>query len=315
MLTVSRLPFLSERLGFNVTSWLDQKQKRHAIDYKKSESIIGHLPIRKWEKQLKTTGCDYEDYAILWQYVRKFQPQYFLELGPGVSTHVIAQAMKEFCYDKYEGKIKLVSIEEDSEWHKMVKANGPDVPFWEVHLSKVSSSNIFCFSGRYYEAIPYYPYNVTFVDGPHQKMQCTLDFFRILYSYNRGMTFLVDFRLYTMMAMFFMFGEKNISRLNERFFMVGPVKFLETDVNRKRGFFSAEKHEELNLRIWKMLDEKIPITNLLDAPLGAVQDESLKGDSNHDDPSKIPKGSNECRVGENPGSTPDTGPDVPPPIH
>ena len=54
---------------------------------------------------------------------------------------------------------------------------------------------------------------------------------------------------------------------------------------------------------------------LLDAPLGAVQDESLKGDSNHDDPSKIPKGSNECRLGKNPGSTPDTGPDVTPPIH
>ena len=42
-----------------------------------------------------STGCDYVDYLALYNHVRKHKPQYVLELGTGVSTVVLAYALRE----------------------------------------------------------------------------------------------------------------------------------------------------------------------------------------------------------------------------
>ena len=65
----------------------------------------------------KSTGCNVGLCYVLWSYIESNAPQYFLECGTGVSTHLIAEAMKRFCYDKYDGDIKLISMESEKDWY------------------------------------------------------------------------------------------------------------------------------------------------------------------------------------------------------
>ena len=68
-----------------------------------------------------STGCDYSDYYELYCIIKKLRPRYILECGSGISTCVIALALKEI-YEEHGKKGTCVSVEELPEYFNNLKA-------------------------------------------------------------------------------------------------------------------------------------------------------------------------------------------------
>jgi len=114
-------------------------------------------------EQSVSTGCDYVDYLALYNHVRKYKPQYVLELGTGVSTVVLAYALRE------NGGGKVVSMEDHEYYLDSAKKIFPSElsGFVEFHLSPSVEKTRDFFRGGGYQNIPKRDYEFVFVDGPN----------------------------------------------------------------------------------------------------------------------------------------------------
>ena len=151
------------------------------------------------ESKHESTGCSPGLYYLLWHYIEINTPQYFLECGTGVSTHLIARAMKEFCYDKYDGDIKLVSMESSGEWYKNALKHPVEHGFVDVVLSDIVMVDSLMFTCSSYKDIPYWPYDCVFVDGPPQMHSVNIDLLRIIDSSGHPVVGIIDGRIKTIL--------------------------------------------------------------------------------------------------------------------
>jgi len=155
----------------------------NSLYYKKIKNQIGSRHLKKWalryssanglidfidklNEKWDSAGVSFVDYCLLYYYIEKRKPQYFLELGTGKSTHIIAKAMHDYCYEKYNGKIKLCSTETEEAWYQKAVANIPDEykEFVEIYnLPFIPYSYLFI-HGLCSENLPDYPYDCCFVD-------------------------------------------------------------------------------------------------------------------------------------------------------
>jgi len=240
-----------------------ERGKRNKIDNELSKKYLesNNIPVDDWKEQLGTTGCDYYDYVYLTEFIKSNTPQYFLECGPGVSTFVIADAMKKYCYDKYNGNIKLISVEEDMVWYNKLKEKLPKYDFHELSQSDTEEGNIMLFHGLYFKKIPKYDYDVIFIDGPAQMGMCNLDLFSVLLSSKRPLFAIIDMRVFSSIAYLFMFGSNSMRKSGEFLFSIGPINFKASDFNIGNSF-SKGKVVEVSERIWFNLTDNIKSENV-----------------------------------------------------
>ncbi len=137
---------------------------------------------------------DYSKYYILYKAIRKFKPKHVLECGSGITTLIIAFALKE------NGGGKFVSMDELSQFGdttaRIVREKGLDV---EMRISPSIEDVYGEISGHRYQNIPDYPYDFIFVDGP-VTTSVDLDAFYLLHK-NPKAKVLVDCRAKTVRAL------------------------------------------------------------------------------------------------------------------
>lgn len=178
--------------------------------------------LRDLEEKHESTGCNTGLYYLLWHLIELNKPRYFLECGTGVSTHLIARAMKEFCYDKHDGDIRLVSMEDSPEWYKTAMKHPVEHDFVDIVLSDVEKFDLITFSCSSYKDIPYYPYDHVFVDGPPQAHSVNIDLLRVIENGPHPVLGIIDQRLKTVLFFYLLYGKNYIKRFGTTF-IFGPA--------------------------------------------------------------------------------------------
>jgi len=168
-------------------------------------------------KKTKSTGCGYIDYACLYQTIRISKPVEILECGTGVSTLIIAHALRE---NERETGISghVTSMEEHVEWLEMSKQLMP--PQYSKYVSFKFSHTIedrySLFRGVRYACIPNKAYDFVFVDGPNYKSPLDggatfdFDFIHVLQNSIRPVSCLIDKRLSTVFVLQQLLGAKKV---------------------------------------------------------------------------------------------------------
>jgi len=123
--------------------------------------------IRGYLAKTESTGCQYVDYDVLYRRVRETKPREVLECGTGVSTVVVAQALRENALrDGIRGRV--TSMEDLEFWFEMAGRLLPDElrDYAEIRLSPKVEDGYTIFRGVRYAEIPERRYELVFVDGP-----------------------------------------------------------------------------------------------------------------------------------------------------
>ena len=157
-----------------------------------------------------STGCSFTDYAYLYNYIIKHKPQEILECGTGVTTIVIAHALK---YLNNNGH--LVSMESHKEWYDIAVKNFPDnlKAYVEIRLSPAVEDYYSLFRGMRYQEIPQREYELVFVDGPETTASdgtftFNFDFVNVVKNTKKPVSAIIDKRLSTVWVFQKIFGNK-----------------------------------------------------------------------------------------------------------
>jgi len=196
----------------------------------------------------KSTGCNIGLMYVLWNYIEKNTPQYFIECGTGVSTHLIAEAMNRFCYKKYNGDIKLVSMEGSPKWYQEALRHPIAYDFVDIVLSPIQTTEYGMFISRGYEKIPEYPYDTMFVDGPCQDTYTNLDVLRVASRIDNNIVAIIDSRIQTILALLLLYGPSFLCMLGKTF-LFGPINKNTLSKYHK----DCDIHEVLQERIAQLI--------------------------------------------------------------
>jgi hypothetical protein len=115
----------------------------------------------------KSSGCDYSELLLILNHVRRARPKTILELGSGVSTVVIAYAIKSLAADGYS--CRFISLEEEESYHNQLKGIFPPelIGLVELHNSPAVDRPIpGGYTARCYRDKPRLAYDFVFIDGP-----------------------------------------------------------------------------------------------------------------------------------------------------
>jgi hypothetical protein len=169
-------------------------------------------------KKTESTGCGYIDYACLYETIRKSRPVEILECGTGVSTLIIAHALRE--NEKETGITgHVTSMEEHAEWLEMSKRLLPPqyTKYVSFELSYTIEDRYSLFRGVRYADIPNKAYDFVFVDGPKYESPLDggatfdFDFIHVLRNAEKPVGCLIDKRLSTVFVMQQLLGTDKVS--------------------------------------------------------------------------------------------------------
>jgi len=190
------------------------------------------------------TGASYSDYLTLWEHVRCFRPREVLECGTGISTVVMAEALRT---NEAEGgaRGRVTSMEDDPAWHAEACARLPQAlaPYVELMLSPKVDGHCKCFRGVQYLAVPDRAYDFVFSDGPERHSPVNgdklfdLDLLQVVRRADRPVRAVVDDHFLTFYVLQAVFGaDKARYSPSHKLLFVGPV--TRADVRRlsKRSF-------------------------------------------------------------------------------
>jgi hypothetical protein len=187
------------------------------------------------------TGCNYYDYWILYEYVRRFKPKEILECGTGASTLVMAHALME---NTQEGQAagRITSMEDVESWYQHAKKLIPDQlkPYIDLICSPKVEYCYSIFRGVGYQEIPERDYQFVFVDGPEttapsdQIHTFDIDLIHVVKKANQPVFALVDKRVTTCYVYQKVFGTDKV-KYNPRCDLgfVGPL--THSDLKSKIG--------------------------------------------------------------------------------
>lgn len=121
----------------------------------------------------KSTGVKF---TTLWRAVRlilRYKPEIILECGTGLSTIVLAAAIKKLREQSATYAGKIVSLESVDEWFAEAKKNLPDKyqDIVELVLGAREKYEFLFFRGYCHSNIPVYDYDFVFLDGPSYQDQ------------------------------------------------------------------------------------------------------------------------------------------------
>jgi Methyltransferase domain len=190
------------------------------------------------------TGASYSDYLTLWEHLRAFRPREVLECGSGISTVVLAEALR---LNEAEGapRGRVTSMEDDPAWHEEAMARLPHslAPYVEHVLSPKVDGFYKCFRGVQYQEVPERTYDFVFSDGPDRHSPVNgdklfdLDLLQIVRRSENPVRAVVDDHFLTFYVLQTVFGpDKARYSPSHKLLFVGPV--TRHDVRRlsKRGF-------------------------------------------------------------------------------
>ncbi len=164
--------------------------------------------LQDYLKKTESTGCGYIDYACLYETIRKSRPVEVLECGTGVSTLIIAHALKE--NEKETGVTgHVTSMEEHAEWLEMSRQLLPPQyrKYVSFELSHTIEDRYSLFRGVRYAAIPNKAYDFVFVDGPKYESPLDggatfdFDYIHVLKGAEKPVGCLIDKRLSTVFVL------------------------------------------------------------------------------------------------------------------
>lgn len=143
---------------------------RNKINQKAKKKILKLIPdLDEFINKSKSTGGQYSDYLENYIGILKFKPRYVLECGSGISSYIIASALKHnFINHGVQGK--LISMENLKEYYDEINSIIPNDlrDYIEFKLSEKVLKHYFLFRGVGYKEIPEYDYDYVFIDGPEQ---------------------------------------------------------------------------------------------------------------------------------------------------
>ena len=170
---------------------------------RENRELFEHLEEIRIKSQ--STGCSYSDYYTLYKMIQFLNPKYVLECGSGISTLVIAYALREQ-YDKTKLASTFISAEEDRFYHEQIKSIFPETLKAFVDFQRLEREETFynSYRGCYYAKIPELPYEFVFIDGPTLRktpdsIKCfNSDIINILTKSRNKTTALLDQRIETL---------------------------------------------------------------------------------------------------------------------
>lgn len=193
-------------------------------------------------EKTKSTGCGVSDYHALYVEIRRRRPLHVLECGTGVSTLVIAHALRE--NEAETGRRgRVVSMEEYGEWLEMSRALLPEEYGGHVdfRLSGTVEDQFSLFRGVRYRDIPELPYDFVFVDGPKYNSPVDgtptfdFDFIHVLRSADREVSGLVDKRVSTCFVLQQILGREKV-----RYDPIRHLGFIAPCTRRDLGRLQAD---------------------------------------------------------------------------
>ena len=115
-------------------------------------------------------GCEYSDYLLLYEFVRKHKPSKILELGSGKSTAAFAYALKQNKNSHGVSGI-VTTIEEQVEFYNQAQNSIPtDLNEYVNFIYSPRETSMFgSHVGYYYKEIPSESYDLVYIDGPTLK--------------------------------------------------------------------------------------------------------------------------------------------------
>ena len=124
------------RLRAAVLAALTRRRNRHARRLLEGHAVLWSL-MQEAARGTAVTGASHSDYWTLYEEVRRHRPIEILELGTGISTVVLAQALRE---NEAEGRPRgrITSMEEDAGWAQTAGERLPAVlrPYVEIRHSQ-----------------------------------------------------------------------------------------------------------------------------------------------------------------------------------
>ena len=190
------------------------------------------------------TGASFSDYLTLYQQLRRHRPREVLECGTGISTVVLAQALRDNERDG-AARGRVTSIEEDPAWYEEARSRLPEIlaPYVDlVHSPKVDGFYK-CFRGVQYREIPDRPYDFVFSDGPERHSPVNndklfdLDLIHIVRKSTRPVRAVIDNHYLTFYVLQKVFGiEKARYSVSHKLMFVGPVTRRDVRHLRKENF-------------------------------------------------------------------------------
>lgn len=164
-----------------------------------------------------STGCNYLDYWELYNAVRRLRPLEILECGTGVSTVLLAIALKEnFAQTGVRGRV--TSMEEEPKYFEQARDLFPPAyaEFAELLQSPRVEDQFGMFRGVRYRDVPARPYDFVFVDGPNYiapsdgAVTFDFDLLHVLRTSERPVSAIVDKRVTTCFVMQRLLGEQMV---------------------------------------------------------------------------------------------------------
>ncbi|MFN4087721.1 MAG: class I SAM-dependent methyltransferase [Alphaproteobacteria bacterium] len=232
-----------QRLRGHVIDFTVARRSRRAEARLRANPVLWGLLTRA-AADTAVTGASYSDYWTLYDQVRTHRPVEILEMGTGISTVAMAQALRE---NEAEGapRGRVTSMEEDAYWHTQAVGRLPDEvrPYVEILHSPKIDGFYKCFRGVQYQAIPDRPYDFVFSDGPERHSPVNgdklfdLDLIHVVRRSERPVRALVDDHYLTFYVLQKVFGPK-LARYSvaHRLLFVGPVTRSDVRFLRHENF-------------------------------------------------------------------------------
>ena len=147
---------------------LRMKNERNAEKTLKDNTELWKI-IQHMHQKSFSTGCEYSDLFELYKLICNGDYRFILELGSGISTAVVAYAIKNKNY--YAKKPVFISMEENIIYYQHVKSVLPPqlLPYVSLTLSNRIEKLYNNYLGCHYANIPDYPYDFIFIDGPTER--------------------------------------------------------------------------------------------------------------------------------------------------
>ncbi|MET4699449.1 hypothetical protein ABIE65_002481 [Constrictibacter sp. MBR-5] len=232
-----------QRLRGHVVNFIVGRRSRWAERRLRANPVLWDL-LTRVAHGTEVTGASYSDYWTLYEQVREQKPVEILEMGTGISTVAMAQALRE---NEAEGapRGRITSMEEDAYWHGVAVERLPQEmrPYVEILHSPKVDGFYKCFRGVQYESIPDRPYDFVFSDGPERHSPVNgdklfdLDLIHVVRRSDRPVRALVDNHYLTFYVLQKVFGPK-LARYSvpHRLLFVGPVTRADVRFLRHENF-------------------------------------------------------------------------------
>jgi hypothetical protein len=212
-----------------IRRWVAARNRRAEADLKSVPGLWD--AVLAYANGSEVTGASMSDYWTLYDQARTLKPREILECGTGVSTVVLAHALKENAAEGAPAG-RVTSMEEDESWTRTASENLPAHLADVVDLRHSPKVDGFyrMFRGVQYESFPERAYDFVFSDGPERHSSVNgdklfdLDLIQVVRRSETPVRALVDNHYLTFYVLQKVFGlDKARYSVSHRLLFFGPA--------------------------------------------------------------------------------------------